>query len=254
MVRSSTGQGTSETDTAFNYRLLKLIERRPEISQRELATELGLSLGKLNYCLKAFIARGLVKVNNFRRSDNKRAYAYLLTPKGIEEKARVTVRFFRRVETEYETLKQEVARLDRQQDSASGTYQLPPETVEKICASLPDVMAVYLFGSAASGKMHPESDIDMAVLADSPIDPEKLWKLAQDMAAMLGLEVDIIDLRQASTVMRMQIVEGGKRLYCRDQAACDALEDFVFSDFARLNEERAGILEDVERRGAVYGK
>jgi len=113
MVCSSTRQDTSEADIALHYKLMKLIERRPEISQRELAAELGLSLGKVNYCLKAFIARGLVKVNNFRRSDNKRAYAYLLTPKGIEEKARVTVRFFRRVETEYESLKQEMENLGR---------------------------------------------------------------------------------------------------------------------------------------------
>lgn len=106
----------NETDTAFHYRLLRLIEKRPEISQRELAAELDLSLGKVNYCLKAFVARGLVKASNFRRSDNKRAYAYLLTPKGIEEKARVTVRFFRRVETEYETLKQEVANIRSRED------------------------------------------------------------------------------------------------------------------------------------------
>jgi len=104
---------SNKTDASFNYRLLKLIEQKPEISQRELAEELGLSLGKVNYCLKSFVARGLVKVNNFRRSDNKLAYAYLLTPKGIEEKARVTVRFFRRVEMEYETLKQEMENLGR---------------------------------------------------------------------------------------------------------------------------------------------
>jgi len=102
------------TDTALHYRLLKLIEERPEISQRELASELGLSLGKINYCLKAFISKGLIKVNNFRRSDNKLAYAYLLTPKGVEEKARVTVNFFRRVEVEYEALKQEMENLGRQ--------------------------------------------------------------------------------------------------------------------------------------------
>jgi EPS-associated MarR family transcriptional regulator len=101
----------NEMDLAANYRLLKLIEQRPEISQRELARELGLSLGKVNYCLKAFVARGWVKANNFRRSDNKLAYAYLLTPKGIEEKVRVTVRFFHWVEAEYETLKLEVESL-----------------------------------------------------------------------------------------------------------------------------------------------
>jgi len=245
------------SDAAFNYRLLKLIEKRPEISQRELAAELGLSLGKVNYCLKSFISKGLVKVNNFRRSDNKLAYAYLLTPRGVEEKARVTLRFFRRIEVEYEILKQEVDLLDqqadRQQNFPADTDRISSEVMQKIRTLFPDVMAVYLFGSAASGQMHFESDIDLAVLADSPIDPEQLWMLAQDIAAMVNVEIDLIDLRTASTVMRMQIVEGGKRLYCRDQVACDGFEDFVFSDFARLNEERAGILEDVERRGAVYG-
>jgi EPS-associated MarR family transcriptional regulator len=126
---------SSGTDAAFHYRLLKLIGERPEVSQRELAAELGLSLGKVNYCLKAFVARGLVKVSNFRRSDNKRAYAYLLTPNGIEERARMTIRFFRAMEAEYKTLKQEVALLeqqaDQQQDSPTGTYRIPPETVKK---------------------------------------------------------------------------------------------------------------------------
>jgi len=98
---------TSKTD----YRLFKIISENPEISQRELAVKLGLSLGKTNYCLKAFIARGLVKVNNFRRSDNKMAYRYLLTPKGIEEKARVTIRFFRSIEAEYEKLKEELEKI-----------------------------------------------------------------------------------------------------------------------------------------------
>ncbi|MDX8401379.1 MAG: MarR family EPS-associated transcriptional regulator [Mariprofundaceae bacterium] len=101
----------SNDDTATHYRLLKLIEERPEISQRELARELGLSLGKVNYCLKAFVKKGLVKADNFRRSDNKRAYAYLLTPKGIEEKARLTLAFFRHVSSEYEALRAEVERL-----------------------------------------------------------------------------------------------------------------------------------------------
>ena len=99
---------TAETDIELHYRLLKIIDQHPEISQRKLASELGFSLGKVNYCLKAFIAKGLVKVSDFRRSDNKLAYAYLLTPKGMEEKARVTIRFFRRIEVEYETLKREV--------------------------------------------------------------------------------------------------------------------------------------------------
>ena len=97
--------------TKHDYQLLKLISEKPEVSQRGLASELGLSLGKTNYCLKAFIARGLVKANNFRRSDNKMAYSYLLTPKGVEEKAKVTVRFFRQAEAEYEMLRKEVSLL-----------------------------------------------------------------------------------------------------------------------------------------------
>jgi len=74
----------------------------------------------INYCLQAFIVRGLVKVDIFRRSDNKRAYAYLLTPKGIEEKARLTVQFFRWVEAEYEMLKREVDDLSEQEESGFG--------------------------------------------------------------------------------------------------------------------------------------
>jgi len=111
------------TDSAFDYRLLKLINDRPDISQRELAAELGLSLGKINYCLKAFVSRGLVKVDNFRRSDNKRNYAYILTPKGVEEKARVTVRFFRSAEAEYEMLKREVELLHQGETSVVPTVE-----------------------------------------------------------------------------------------------------------------------------------
>jgi len=113
------------TDSAFDYRLLKLINDRPDISQRELAAELGLSLGKINYCLKAFVSRGLVKIDNFRRSDNKRNYAYILTPKGVEEKARVTVRFFSSAKAEYEMLKREVELLTESGASAAPSQEDP---------------------------------------------------------------------------------------------------------------------------------
>lgn len=98
------------TDDA-QYRLLKLIEANPDISQRELAHEMGVSLGKTNYCLKALVAKGFVKLENFGRHRSKLAYAYLLTPAGIEEKARVTISFLRRKEREFEAVKQEIARL-----------------------------------------------------------------------------------------------------------------------------------------------
>ncbi len=92
----------------YRYRILKHLEADPEISQRELAKALGISLGRANYCLKALIERGLVKANNFRNSNNRSAYAYYLTPKGFEEKARVTVAFLRHKLAEYEALKCEI--------------------------------------------------------------------------------------------------------------------------------------------------
>lgn len=90
------------------YRLFKRLTTDPCISQRDLARELDVSVGKVNYCLQALIEKGFVKVNNFRNSKNKLAYAYLLTPRGIEEKSRVTVAFLRRKVREYAELKEEI--------------------------------------------------------------------------------------------------------------------------------------------------
>ena len=101
----------------YRYRILKLLEADPHASQRRIADELGISLGRVNFCLQALIEKGLVKVNNFRSSTRKRAYLYLLTPRGIEEKASVTARFLRRKLDEYETLKRELEELQR--DAAS---------------------------------------------------------------------------------------------------------------------------------------
>ena len=95
----------------YRYKILKLVEAKPDISQRELASQLGISLGKVNFCLKALIEKGLVKATNFRNSNNKLAYMYLLTPQGIEEKVAITVRFFKRKVQEYEMLQVEIEEL-----------------------------------------------------------------------------------------------------------------------------------------------
>jgi len=97
-----------------HYKILRELEREPQVSQRRLADELGVSVGKINYLLKALIDRGLVKANNFRNSQNKRAYLYVLTPKGLSEKSRNTVRFLRRKTAEYEALRKEIDRLKRE--------------------------------------------------------------------------------------------------------------------------------------------
>lgn len=92
----------------LHYKLLKLLQANPDLSQRRLAQELGISLGKTNYCLRALIEKGWVKADNFRRSTNKVAYAYLLTPHGIEARARATVQFLRRKVAEHEALANEI--------------------------------------------------------------------------------------------------------------------------------------------------
>ena len=95
-----------------HYKLLKLLEKHPQASQRELARELDVSLGKMNYCLKALIGKGHVKVENFMNSDNKVAYLYLLTPKGIKAKAKISVRYLNRKLAEYDALKTEIEQLE----------------------------------------------------------------------------------------------------------------------------------------------
>ena len=101
-------------DENTSYGLLKTLEDNPSLSQRDLAKRLGVSLGKVNFCLNALIAKGCLKVNNFRNSDNKLAYAYLLTPRGVEQKARMTVEFLQVKLQEYEELRAEINELKRE--------------------------------------------------------------------------------------------------------------------------------------------
>ena len=105
-----------------HYHVLKLIEKNPSITQRQLANELGVSVGKANYCLKALIDKGWVKANNFKNSNNKLAYIYKLTPSGIEQKARITVNFLKRKMNDYESLKQEIEML-KNEISTNGTIE-----------------------------------------------------------------------------------------------------------------------------------
>lgn len=96
------------------YKLFKAIEESPASSQRRLAAELEMSLGKLNYCLKALLDKGLVKAENFIESDNKRGYLYKLTPAGLSAKATVTLRFLKHKMGEYEKLKHEIQALKKE--------------------------------------------------------------------------------------------------------------------------------------------
>jgi len=101
-------------ETETRYRLLKLVESNPNMTQRQMAEEMGLSLGKFNYCLKELVKKGIVKIDRFTSSDNKAAYMYLLTPRGIEEKTKITTSFLRRKLDEYEEIKREIELLKKE--------------------------------------------------------------------------------------------------------------------------------------------
>ena len=96
-----------------HFRVLGLLEQNPDLSQRELAKVLGVSLGGVNYSLRALVERGMVKVQNFKRSEKKLAYAYVLTPRGLAEKTRLTTDFLKRKLEEYEALRTEISFLQK---------------------------------------------------------------------------------------------------------------------------------------------
>ena len=98
----------NKLDNQDHFNLLRKIGQKPRSSQRELAEELGFSLGKLNYCLKALKVKGLIKINNFRRNPNKINYIYVLTPKGIAEKTQLTLNFMKKKMEEYDELESEI--------------------------------------------------------------------------------------------------------------------------------------------------
>lgn len=101
-------------DDEIHLDLVRLIEANPHVSQRELANTLGVSLGKVNYCLKALIDVGWVKAGNFAKSNNKLGYAYALTPTGLKEKAAITARFLKQKQALYQRLKTDIARLQHE--------------------------------------------------------------------------------------------------------------------------------------------
>ncbi len=112
----------SQIDKEIHLKLLRLLAENPQVSQRELAEHLGVSLGKANYCLQALVERGLVKARNFKNNANKRAYLYLLTPKGVREKAQISVRFLQRKIEEHEALRAEIEELRHElKNDGTGT-------------------------------------------------------------------------------------------------------------------------------------
>ena len=117
----------TKSSTEIRYRLLKLLENNPNLTQRQMAEEMGLSLGKFNYCIKELAKKGIVKIERFTTSDRKAAYMYLLTPRGIEEKARITAGFLKRKLGEYEEIKQEIKSLQKEVEQTADSSLTPDD-------------------------------------------------------------------------------------------------------------------------------
>lgn len=118
-----------EIDEDVRFRVMRAVQDSPNASQRDLSRELGLSLGLVNYCLRALVEKGQVKMQNFRAADNKMRYAYVLTPRGIAERTALTRRFLARRITEYEQLKAEIETLRHEAGASDppGSDPPPPE-------------------------------------------------------------------------------------------------------------------------------
>jgi|TARA_R100000935_G_scaffold57753_1_gene92473 EPS-associated MarR family transcriptional regulator len=114
----------SKAQEDLRFRVLRLLQENPEMSQRDIAAAVGISVGGVHYCLNALVEKGMVKLGNFSAANDKRRYAYILTPKGLTEKAALTSRFLKRKMEEYEALKKEIDRL--QSEMVLEAADIPP--------------------------------------------------------------------------------------------------------------------------------
>lgn len=125
--------------------------------------------------------------------------------------------------------------------------------VQTLQIHVPNLLAIYAFGSRVQGTAGPDSDLDLAVLVAGYADTLSLLDLAGDLADLAGCPVDLLDLRAASTVMQYQIVTTGQRWWAKDVQAA-LFEAAILSDKTELDSARAGLLADIQRRGTVYGR
>ena len=125
--------------------------------------------------------------------------------------------------------------------------------VTAICARLPQAMAIYAFGSQVQGTAGVGSDLDLAVLVSGYADPLVLWDLAGSLADVAGCEVDLLDLRAASTIMQYQVISTGQRLWAAGVSA-GLFECYVLSEKTALDSARAPLMADIALRGEVYGR
>lgn len=132
----------------------------------------------------------------------------------------------------------------------------PPDQfiVSAVADEIPDVLAIYRYGSAGSAYQRTDSDIDIAILAGHRLSFKEISDLSRDLAIATDSEIDLHDIRALPVTLRVQIVLDGTRLYGSGKTQVDAYETLVLSEYVRLNEERREILNDIQKRGQIYGK
>lgn len=135
----------------------------------------------------------------------------------------------------------------------SKTAVTSDAVVRMILQLLPDCRAIYRFGSWGGAAERQDSDLDIAILPAERLHSVKRWELAQTLASYVRRDVDLVDLLGASTVLRMQVVAHGERLYQNNVNEVEQFEGTIYSSYARLNEERRDIVADVLQRGSVHG-
>lgn len=124
--------------------------------------------------------------------------------------------------------------------------------ISTIHTAFPSTLAIYLFGSRANDTANSDSDLDLAILVAGYAEPLQLWNVSNDLAEIAGCDVDLLDMRAASTVMQYQILQMGRRLWANGLEA-DLFECFVLNEKLHFDQSRAGLLADIQKRGTVYG-
>jgi uncharacterized protein len=133
------------------------------------------------------------------------------------------------------------------------SHPLDEQIVATLLAGVPDLQAVYRYGSAGGEFEREESDIDLAILAGHPLSFTERIELAAKLMQLTGRDIDLNDMRTLPVTLRVQIVMSGVRLYAANIPAAEEYDSRTLSDYVRLNEERRGILEDIRGRGSIHG-
>jgi predicted nucleotidyltransferase len=117
-----------------------------------------------------------------------------------------------------------------------------------------DLQGIYLFGSQASGRSRPDSDIDLAVLAKTVINPVRRWEIAAECGIAVQRDIDLVDLRTATTVLQYQVITEGQRIYTIDEYSCDAFENCIMSEYLDFQMFRQPLIDAIRKRGSIYDR